>query len=234
MKKENETNVAIIKDEFPSNSKAKKVSKTDEEARFEDRKVEKVVSGKVIKKKKSVGKRAVETFFGDDFESVKDFVIQDVLIQAAKSMICDMVGWGGAAEMLLFGDKRGGSRYYRGRDTKQTSHRVNYGSYSSTSTNDRTRDARREMSRTSKTRHDFDEIVLETRGEAEEVLERLVDLTIDYDFASVADLYDLVGITPEFTDDKWGWADLSTASVGRVRGSRGGYIINLPRTQPLD
>ena len=87
------------------------------------------------------------------------------------------------------------------------------------------------MSRTSRARHDFDEIILETRGEAEEVLSHLVDLTIDYQQATVADLYDLVGITSNFTDNKYGWTDLRSASVTRVRD---GYLINLPRTQILD
>jgi hypothetical protein len=87
------------------------------------------------------------------------------------------------------------------------------------------------MSRTGRAKHDFDEVVLESRGEAEEVLSNLVDSIIDYGQATVADFYDLVGIATNFVDGKWGWTDLRNASVSRVRG---GYLINLPRTQPLD
>lgn len=78
--------------------------------------------------------------------------------------------------------------------------------------------------------HDFSDIILASRADAEEVLDRLRDLVSQYDVATVNDLYDLVGLTGEFTDDKWGWTDLRTASVRVVRG---GYLLNLPRTQPI-
>ena len=79
--------------------------------------------------------------------------------------------------------------------------------------------------------HDFNEIILGTRVEAEEVIDRLFDLLSKYDNASVADLYELVGITANFTDEKWGWTDLRGASVAKVRN---GYLLDLPRPEPLD
>mgnify|MGYP006874877087 FL=1 len=48
---------------------------------------------------------------------------------------------------------------------------------------------------------------------------------------SVADLYDLVGITGKVTDNNFGWTDLRNASVTR---DRDGYLINLPRAIALD
>ena len=82
---------------------------------------------------------------------------------------------------------------------------------------------RREPSLRNRSRHNFDDIILDSRGEAEEVLSHLVDLVDDYGMASVADLYDLVGITSNFTDNKYGWTNLSSASVSRVRD---GYLID--------
>ena len=38
-------------------------------------------------------------------------------------------------------------------------------------------------------------------------------------------------VTVNFTDNKYGWKDLSSASVSRVRD---GYLLNLPRTVLLD
>ena len=73
--------------------------------------------------------------------------------------------------------------------------------------------------------------VLDTRGEAEEVLSHLVDLTEDFGGARVADLYDLVGLESQFTDDKYGWMTLNTATVSRVRK---GYLINLPKPILMD
>ena len=43
---------------------------------------------------------------------------------------------------------------------------------------------------------------------------------------SVADLYGLVGIDSEYTDNKYGWTNLSSASI---KATRDGYILDLPR-----
>jgi hypothetical protein len=56
-------------------------------------------------------------------------------------------------------------------------------------------------------------------------------LTFDYGQASISDLYELVGITANFTDNKWGWTDLRSSSVSRARD---GYLLNLPRPILLD
>ena len=216
-----------LKNTFPSNSKSAK-REPQQQPKVEDRKLEKVVTGVVKKQKRGLGKRIAETFLEDNTKSVGSYIFHDVLIPAAKSMICDIVGWGGFAEMFLFGgERRGRSGGKRDNGRSYTS----YGSYYRTTDRDNRDRDRRDISRTSRARHDFDEIILETRGEAEEVLSHLVDLTIDYQQATVADLYDLVGITSNFTDNKYGWTDLRSASVTRVRD---GYLINLPRTQILD
>ena len=49
--------------------------------------------------------------------------------------------------------------------------------------------------------------------------------------ATIGDLYDLVGMTGDFTDNKWGWDNLSRASTTRVRD---GYILVLPRPVVID
>lgn len=87
------------------------------------------------------------------------------------------------------------------------------------------------MSRQARAAHDFDEIVLETRGDAEIVIEKLRDTLAQYDVVTVADLYDLVGITGSFTDNKWGWYNLRDARVSPVRG---GYLLDLPGTTAID
>lgn len=224
-----------LKTLFPSNSKIVK-RESQQSSTIDDRKLEKVVTGIVKKQKRGFSKRLAETFLEDDTRSVGNYILNDVLIPAAKSMICDMIGWGGFAEIMLFGDKRGGARARGGRSNNRS--HTSYSSYYRSSHNDRDsrdRDSRdrdrRDISRAGRARHDFDEIILETRGEAEEVLSHLVDLTVDYDQATVADLYDLVGITGNFTDNKYGWTDLRSAGVTRVKD---GYLLNLPRTKLLD
>ena len=96
--------------------------------------------------------------------------------------------------------------------------------------NDRDRDKPRQVSKRNRARHNFDDIILESRGEAEEVLSHLVDLTEDYGMASVADLYDLVGVTSNFTDNKYGWTNVADGYIDRTRD---GYCIRLPRPREI-
>lgn len=200
---------------YPSNA-----NKRREEKDPEEKKIEKIVSGKVVRRKKPLSKRITGVFIGEDINSVGSYVVHDVLIPAAKSAISEMVQ--GGIEMLLFGERRG--------DRTKRSQGRSYVSYDKASYRN-VRDDRRELSSRSRATHNFDDISLTTRGEAEEVLSHLVDLIIDYGQASVSDLYDLVGITGNFTDNKYGWTDLSSASVSR---GRDGYLLNLPRTRLLD
>ena len=77
----------------------------------------------------------------------------------------------------------------------------------------------------------YDDIILDTRREAEEVLDRMQDLIDNYGMVSVADLYDLVGINGSYTDNKYGWTHLRSADVQHVRE---GYLLKLPKALPFD
>ena len=52
----------------------------------------------------------------------------------------------------------------------------------------------------------------------------------EYETVRVADLYDLVGITGNYTDNNYGWTNIKNAQVVRVRD---GYKIKMPRAIPL-
>ena len=199
------------------------VASKEKSTTSEKPKVKRVTKGQVRRGKKTLGRKIAETFLGDDTASVGEYVIHDILIPALKAMMSEMVG--GGVDMLLFGERR------RGRNTTRQGGRsfVSYDGYYKNT--DSRRDTRREMSRTGRARHEFDELYFENRGEAEVVLDLLTDLIIDYGQATVADLYEAADVTPSFVDHKYGWTDLRGVSVSRVRD---GYIINLPRTQALD
>ena len=57
------------------------------------------------------------------------------------------------------------------------------------------------------------------------------ELMHHYKVVSVADFYDLCGITGNYTDNKYGWEDIRSATISHTRD---GYIIKLPRAVPLD
>ena len=209
-----------LRNEYPSNSHSTKEysSLSKPKQKTKEKHVQKVVKGKVVKKKKSTGKRLAETFLEDDSHNVIEYIIYDILIPSAKETISNVVSNG--VEMLLFGESRG-TRTYRDRGKS----RVSYQSYYD-------RDERRSQSRPRRrTVHDFDDIFLASRGEAEDVLSSLVDLIDEYGQATVGDFYDLVGMSSSYTDSKWGWDNLAPAYIERTRE---GYIIRLPKTIILD
>lgn len=77
---------------------------------------------------------------------------------------------------------------------------------------------------------DIPEMILGSRREAEDVLDGLSRMIEKYNAATVSDLYELVDISGRFTDQKWGWTDLSKAVVNRVKE---GYLLILPKPESL-
>ena len=221
-------------DEFPGNSRrvlkpTENKELKDKSDPVDDKKIEKVVEGSVLRRKKPLTKRFMETFVGGDARGVVGYVMMDVLLPAAKDMVADAVSQG--VERLIFGEARSTSRRtgYRPGTGTGTGY-VSYNRFSSSPPAGTRREEPRSISRTSRARHDFDEIILATRVEAEEVIDRLFDLVSRYESATVADLYELVGVSGNYTDDKWGWTDLRGAGARRVRN---GYLLDLPRPELL-
>ena len=207
-------------DSLPTNSHK---SKAVQEEQVKKPRVEKVVAGTVVQRKRPLGKRIAETFGATDMKSVGGFVLLDVILPAAKDMVADAISQG--IERMLFGEARSTSR----RPNKQYSGNgyVSYNRYGQNNPPFKPTTP----SRRSRSTHDFNEIILQTRAEGEEVIDRLFDLVSQYQSAAVADLYEMVGIQSQYTDDKWGWTDIRGAGVTRVRN---GYLLDLPRPEPLD
>jgi hypothetical protein len=59
----------------------------------------------------------------------------------------------------------------------------------------------------------------------------MYDLLDRYQHVSVSDLYNLLDLTPAYTDANWGWYDLSGAKVRRISS---GYLLDLSQPEPLD
>lgn len=213
----------LIRDDlsFPTNSdKAKDKDKEPEDEDKDRKKLEPIVKGTVIKQKKSFFKKAVEMFIGDESTSVKDYIVYDILVPTIKNTITDVIT--SSLEMTLFGERRS-----RGTIRDRDRSYVSYNSYSSRRDRDRDRNRPRERS----SNYDFDDILFDSRTEAEDVLARMEDEIRQYDVVTVADLYDLCGITTDYVDHKHGWTDLRDAHTNRTRN---GYTIRFPRTRPLD
>lgn len=185
----------------------------------EREKREKIVSGTAKPKKKSV---LAETFISEDASNVKSYLIMDVLIPAVKNLFADVVTDG--INMLLFG----GSRRSSG---SSNSSRVPYVSYDRFSS--KRDDRRSEPVARSRNGYSCDDIEVPTRGDAEDVLSRMSEIIDNYDgVASVADLYETVGLPTKYTDFKYGWTSVRNVEIVRLRG--GGYLLKFPRPCPID
>lgn len=149
-----------------------------------------------------------------------DYIFYDIVVPNVKDMVA------AAVNRALFGDGRG---YQVG--ARSTSYRTDYTAYSRGRSDGSVRDPRRELSPRVKSQHNFDGVVFNDRAEADLVLERLMDLIDAYGIATVADFYDLAGISTDHPDHNWGWERLGSAAIRRTRA---GYILDLPRPVTIE
>lgn len=204
-------------DQFPSNSKQ------PSRGREEPKEVRRVVQSQVVRRKTPIGRRMAQNLIGGDAQSVWGHVSGDILAPAFRDLIED--AFIGFITRLI----RGEDSRYSSRSRSRGGGHTPYNRYSS-SRGPRD-EPRREISRRGRETHNFDEIILPQRVEAEEVLDCLEDLITRYESATVADLYGLIGASANYTDAKWGWYDIRSARVDHVRG---GYLLNLPKPEPVD
>lgn len=207
-------------DDYKPNSNRFKEEQKNNEKKIEEKRIEKVVTGTVKKRKKSALSKLTDEFISEDAKNVKSYVFGEVLIPAIKKAISDIVTDG--IDIILYGESRrnGGRR-------SSAADRVSYRSYY----DGNIRSGRNERSSISYGGYSYDDIILSSRGEAEDVLARMDELIDSYGLVRVADLYDLVGITGNYTDNKYGWTNIRNAEIIRVRD---GYMIKMPRAVPID
>jgi hypothetical protein len=204
--------------DYPANSK---LSREKNKAELKDREpLQKIVSSPVDHRKRGMFSEVLKTFLVEDSESIVRYLVMDVLVPAAKNTISEVVTQ--ALQQAFWG----------GRGQAVSGSRPGYTSYTRTSTTGRTVGAEpaRTLSRQARSSHDVSNVIIKTRGEAEDVIDMLRTMIDQYQMASVNDLYDLLGLTSDFTDAKWGWTDLRGASVRPVHG---GYVLDLPNTIAL-
>jgi hypothetical protein len=213
-----------VENEFPGNRKAAPIKPSTTE-----KKLNPVEVGRVVRRKPPMGQRFARLFVAGDSKTVGQYVFMDVFLPAAKDLVTDMVSQG--FERLIFGGERTPTR------RPGASSYVSYNRFASSNTSSVRPGPPRDIQPTRSVRPPtrpadvIDDIVLESRHEAEEVLASMNDALIRYESVSVADLLDLVGEDRNFTQEKWGWTSLEGAGVSRTRA---GYLLNLPRPVEID
>ena len=184
----------------------------------ERKRAEKIVNGKARTKKKSEMSKLADIFVPGDVSKVKDYALSDVIVPSIKKAICDIVVNG--IEMFMYGET--------GRHERRSSSKVSYSRYY----DDRDRDRRSDDRPRAKSRFDFEDIVFDSKGDAEYVREEMWRTIEEYGVVTVADMYDMAGLDQPYTSNKFGWTSIRSAESVRLRD--GGYILKLPRPMPID
>ncbi len=186
-------------------------SKQAENTTKEPKNVQKVVKSEVKVKKKSGLRKLVDVFVGTDgLEDIKENLSSDIR-KTISNTLTDTI------QTLLVGGPQGrNNSAYR---NERPSYRNSYNS------NGRVSD------RSARSVYDYDDLIFDSRGEAEMVLKNMDEVIATYKAVSVADMYDFAGVSCNYTDNRYGWTNLSEAKVVRVTG--GGYSLKLPPAEPL-
>lgn len=216
-----------MENEFPPNSHTQRDARPSRPAKApsEKKEVKRVIAGKVIQRKKPLYRKFIDAFRPEDNKGFGEYILLDVLAPGIKDVVADSATT--AIENALGVDRARGRRRGGGGYTSYSGMSGARPRSSSRSREDDRRPGRREPAGPSNVR----EIILETRAEAETVLDELIELMSKYDVATVRDLLSLLGVRHEFTDEDWGWTDLRGSRIHRVGG---GYLLDLPRPVALD
>lgn len=216
-----------MNEKFPSGALKLKEVQAEEKAQknvdINQSRVKRVVSGPV-KVKKNFGREFKESFMSEDAGEVKSYILTEVIIPGLKDLIITMAT--SAINMIFYGESRpynrSGSRGslfdYNGISSRKASgiHNIYDHNY------------RRDERPYSRSYNDF---ILPTRRDAEEVLMLMNDTIARYGTCRVADLYEAVGAdSHNYTDYNFGWKSLAEA---RITSARGGWRIDLPRPQAI-
>ncbi len=195
--------------EYKSNSHKSKANE-------EKKKIEKVVTGKVIVKNRSLGQKISDTFLSEDISNVKNYAVHELIIPGLKDMFLDCMS------MLLNGTTRRSN-------SSRTGSSFSYGSYFTAGSS--TKKSPAKTYSLTNDGYNYKTIILDNKGDAEYILDTLLAEIDQYGKAFVSDLYQMVDISGTYIDTQYGWENLSTAKVKRVPE---GYLLDLPKAIKLE
>lgn len=215
--------------DFPANSAKARARSEGPRPEGPPQRIEQVTSAEADRRKRGVGRQFKETFIGGTARGALDYVFTDVIVPAIRDLMFESFRDG--MEKWVYGDSRIRRNRSLGDRYSDVGH-VNYqGMSTSTAMRSRPPTSSRTISRQARSRQTFDEVIIRSRVEAEEVLDRMFDTLSRYGVVKVAELYEMTGIRSEHTDHKWGWTSLRGAKVATLRD--GTYLLDLPEPESL-
>lgn len=174
------------------------------------------LNSEVTVKKQSEISKFRKQLISEDARTVGSHILTEVIIPGFQKLISDMVKNG--IDWLIYGV--GGRSSSSSQSPFNSFRQISYDRYYSSAPKPQTQPTQRASS------YDINDILFDDKGDAVQVLSTLKEWLNRYGRVSVGDFYDLVNIPYNFTDEKYGWKDLSVTEVVR---SNGKYLINFPR-----
>lgn len=167
--------------------------------------------------KKSKLQEFASAFFEEDIDDVKSYIFKEVFVRGVKDIIFE------AFRAFWYPGGKGGPRGGGGARKYHTSYEGYYENAVPV------RSLQKATRRTSS--FDIQSIAFDSRREAQDVLDEMIDQLLKYEKVTVARLYDFSGLTPPVNANKYGWYSLNGAET--VTLEDGLYGLRMPEPKPI-
>lgn len=155
----------------------------------------------------------------NEVRTIGNSLFEEIILPAVKSAVVDFFSNG--VNMIMFGRE---STRPRGDGRHTAYNRMHKGRQRSS------RNRRSSSQNIRQTEEIFEDIFFDERHDAENTLGRMMELTAEYGWATIGDLYSLVGLSSNYTHERYGWDDLRRC---RIQFTTEGYVIDLPDPEYL-
>lgn len=202
-------------EEYRPNSNKYKLEQQENQEPAEKEK-KKPIEGEASVQKKSAPRKLLDALLSEDVESVRRYLLNDLLIPTIKQTLYEMISNG--SRMMILGDsERPRTEYYSPGGARRDYNRIS---------------SRREPDSSPARRigRDYGDISFASYAEADYVLSSLREEIEDYGFVPVGQLFELANIQTTSTDYNYGWSSLQTATISATRDNQ--WLLRLPRAIP--
>lgn len=182
-----------------------------------------VSSDSVVSTKMPLRKKIAGAFIKEDIKDVKKFIISDYVIPGIK------VGLLNALSMMFMGEAIGKWPFggdWSGRNRARGYYDMpSYSDYYRSRSRYSSQDDRDEYrGKLYNEKMDYRNVVLRNREDAERIIRTMHARIDEVGAVSVAEMFDLLDISTNYTDNNWGWNDHRDIDIRRVPS---GYLIDV-------
>lgn len=171
-------------------------------------------------KKKSVSSKISDIFIAQDFKSVSSFVFERVIVPALRRLAVDTIN--SVARGIFMGENAVGSGNIGNRSP------AGHVSYNSMYDSDKPKGTLSRHKTAGEYR--FQELVFDSYGEAQLVLDAMDECIGDAGVVTIADMYSFAEVSCPYTGNYYGWNNISSA---KIVSDSDGYWIKMPPARAI-